>query len=291
MENRIISPDEPQSANHYHDRITDAVKSVMLEVGQVLGAFQGKFSIVGGSVPWLLMPDHEMDHVGTVDLDIALDAEALGDGEYATMIEALQKHGYRQSKAGRKFQLHRQIQPDDGGPAIEVIVDFLMPRSAVVIKNIPPLVQNFAVQRADGADLALRFAETVVVEGTMPNGAKNKVQISVCSIPAFLAMKGHALNGRYKQKDAYDIYYCIVGFDGGIEQLTKLCLPILSFESGAIGFNHILDKFEKLDSFGPVCVREFVTGSKILDGRTPAQWQQDAFGQVDALLRALALRT
>ena len=31
----------------------------------------------------------------------------------------------------------------------------------------------------------------------------------MCSIPALLAMKGHALAGRYKQKDAYDIYYCV----------------------------------------------------------------------------------
>jgi len=33
-----------------------------------------------------------------------------------------------------------------------------------------------------------------------------------------------------------------------------------------------------------------VEGTEILDGRTPEQWQQDAFGQVDAWLRALGLR-
>jgi hypothetical protein len=33
----------------------------------------------------------------------------------------------------------------------------LMPRDARVEKNIPPLINQFAVQRADGADLALRF--------------------------------------------------------------------------------------------------------------------------------------
>jgi len=291
MAERELTPNEPQSANQYDDRATAAVKSVMVEVGQILGSFQGKYTVVGGSVPWLLLPDHDLAHVGTVDLDLALDAEALGDGEYATLIEALQEHGYVQPKEGRKFQLRRTVQPNDGGPPVEVIIDFLMPRGAVIEKNHPPLVENFAVQRADGADLALQFFETIAVEGVMPNGAANKVQLSVCSIPAFLAMKGYALNGRYKQKDAYDIYYSIAGFKGEIGDLANLCHPILQFESGAIGFNHINDKFEKLNSFGPVCVRDFVSDSKILAGRTSAQWQQDAFGQVDALMRELKLRS
>jgi hypothetical protein len=37
-------------------------------------------------------------------------------------------------------------------------------------------------------------------------------------------------------------------------------------------------------------VREFVDGSEIQGGRSLDQWQQDAFGQVDAWLRALGLR-
>jgi hypothetical protein len=31
--------------------------------------------------------------------------------------------------------------------------------------------------------------------------------------------------------------------------------------------------------------------TQALGDRTPEQWQQDAFGQIDALLRAMALRT
>ena len=90
--------------------------------------------------------------------------------------------------------------------AIDVVVDFLMPRDAEIVKNDPPLISDFAVQRADGADLAMRFYQLVAVAGPMPDGGTNRVEIAVCSIPALLAMKGHALAGRYKQKDAYDIY-------------------------------------------------------------------------------------
>ena len=46
---------EPQSANDYDDRTTAAVKSVLVEIGQILGSFEGKFAVIGGAVPWLLL--------------------------------------------------------------------------------------------------------------------------------------------------------------------------------------------------------------------------------------------
>ena len=84
--------------------------------------------------------------------DRGLDAEALSDGEYATLIGALQGHGYAQRDGLRRFQLVRQVPARDGGEAIDVVVDFLMPRDAEIVKNNPPLISDFAVQRADGAD-------------------------------------------------------------------------------------------------------------------------------------------
>jgi hypothetical protein len=45
-----------------------------------------------------------------------------------------------------------------------------------------------------------------------------------------------------------------------------------------------------VDGHSPDRVRRFVQDTNILDARTPEQWQLDAFGQVDAWLRALGLR-
>ena len=286
----IILP-APQSANDYDDRTTAAVKSVLVEIGQILGSFQGKFAVVGGAVPWLLLDNHEMPHVGTLDVDLGLNAEALGDTEYARLVEALMKHDYKQSPELRKFQLVRRIDATNGGAPIDVIVDFLMPRDAVIDKHRPPIIEDFAVQRADGADLAIRFNEMVAVRGAMPGGGTNKVEIAVCSIPALLAMKGHALNGRHKQKDAYDIYYCVRNYPKGIAALAEDCRPLLEHPSGAKGYGLINEKFDTLESYGPTCVRKFVEETRLLGDRTADQWQQDAFGQVDEWLKALGIRT
>ncbi len=152
-----LVPQEPQSASDYDNRTTTAVKAVLVEMGQILGSFRGKFAVIGGAVPWLLLANDDMQHVGTLDVDLSLDAEALGDGEYATLIEALMGNGYEQRGELRRFQLVRQVPVQDGGAAIDVIVDFLMPRDAEIIQNKPPILNDFAVQRADGADLAMRF--------------------------------------------------------------------------------------------------------------------------------------
>ena len=281
---------EPQYASDYDDRTTVAVKSVLIEIGQVLGGFQGKFAVIGGAVPWLLLNEGDMPHVGTLDVDLSLDAEALGDGEYAQLVQSLLKRGYRQGEHLRRFQLVRTVPARDGGADIDVVVDFLMPRDATIARNAPPLVANFAVQRADGADLALKFYQLVAIDGDMPDGGSNRIQMAVASIPALLAMKGYAITNRLKQKDAYDIYYSIRNFPGGVDALVAATKPLLDIETARKGYRHIAEKFRHLDDFGPTSVRRFVDRPDALGERTADQWQQDAFGQVDAWLSALGLR-
>ena len=123
-----------------------------------------------------------MPHVGTADVELSLDAEALGDGKYAQLVESLQRHDYRQRGTLGRFQLVRAVRARDRGPDIDVVVDSLMPREAEVVRNATPLVSDFAVQRADGADLALSFYGVIHIEGTMPDGVGNCVRIVVASI-------------------------------------------------------------------------------------------------------------
>lgn len=281
---------EPRSAADYDDRITEAVKSVLVEIGQILGSFRGKFVVIGGVVPSLLLDNEDMPHIGTVDVDLDLNPEALGGGEYAELVAALIEHGYIQDKRRAKFQLVRRVQPEDGGTPISIVVDFLMPRDADIVRNRYPLIDGFAAQGASGAGLALQFFEMVDIGGLMPEGGINRVRIAVASIPAFLVMKGFALGNRLKTKDAYDIYYCVRNYPGGPHMLAKACRPLLEHEDGRNSYTTIGEKFETIDSFGPTSVRKFVEGTRALQSRTPDQWQQDAFGQINAWLRALGLR-
>jgi hypothetical protein len=136
---------------------TAAVKMVLVEIAQILGSFRGKFAVVGGSVPWLLLEDSEMEHVGTLDVDLNLDTQALQKGEYADLVRALMGHQYHQTEVTKNFQLRRMVPARDGGDDIDVHIDFLMPAEADINKNKPKFIENFRVQKADGPDRATQF--------------------------------------------------------------------------------------------------------------------------------------
>jgi len=274
----------------YGSRTTEAVKRVLVELGQVLGDYRGKFVVVGGNVPWLQIPDPVTAHIGSIDIDLALDAEALAGGQYKGLIDTLLAAGYQQPADGEVYQLARDVPSQDGGPPVRILIDFLMPEHAVVKKNRPQLVPDFAVIPASGGDLALKFADKILLEAEMPRGGLNQVELAVASIPALLAMKGYALVGRDKDKDAYDIYYCIRHYPGGIDALATACRPLMSSETALKGFAGIAAKFQSREYTGPYAVRRFAAEEGILDDRDEDEWQTDAFGQVAAFLKAIGLR-
>ena len=282
---------EPDTAGDYDEHETQAAYSVLIELGQVLGAFRGKFVVVGGAVPWLLLPNAEPAHVGTLDIDLDLDPVALGDGEYANFVKTLEKAGYERGVDGlRKFQLRRRVTIDNAKP-ISVIIDLLMPRETRLVKNRPPIVDDFAVQRADGAAIALQCNVSIPLKGKMPDGRNNSVDMLFATIPASLVMKGYALVGRDKKKDAYDIYYSIRNYPGGPAQLGADCNPLLDNEIARIGFGYIARKFCGREDFGPQTVRAFMTESAALGEMTLEQVQDDSYRQVRAFLETLGIVT
>lgn len=276
-------------ANDYDDRGARAVYSVLLEMGQVLGAYRDRFVLIGGSVPWLLFPDAEPAHIGTLDIDLSLDAEALGEGEYKGLVECLEAAGYERASEDLKiFQLRRTIKIDENGP-IAVIIDLMMPRESGFQRNKPPLLANFAVQKADGAAVAMQSFVTHKLEGKMPDGRLNTIELRVASIPAFLVMKGYALNGRDKMKDAYDIYFSVRQFKGGPVALAQECSPLLVDPVALRGYQLIAEKFTSDSAFGPAIVKKFMSDSVALGDMTVEQVQVDAYRQVRAWLDCLSL--
>ncbi len=279
----------PDIARDYDERGSAAVYSVLIELGQVLGAYRQKFVIVGGAVPWLLMPNARPSHIGTLDVDLNLSPEALSEGEYATLIESLEKAGYERAVDDLKpFQLRRWVHLDEGDP-ISIIIDLMMPDDTKTRKNRPPLVDGLRVIEASGGRVALDHNVLHHIAGRMPDGRNNAVDLLVASIPALLVMKGYALIGRDKKKDAYDIYFSVRNFNGGPVALANACKELLTDESVRMGYLNIVDKFRHEDDFGPQTVKAFLAESDALGDMTPEQVQIDAFMQVRAWLRALNL--
>lgn len=279
-------------ASDYGDRENRAVLQVLVELAQILNSQHGNFVIVGGSVPSLLFKNARPEHIGTLDIDLDLNTEALGDYDYAELVEELENHNYERGVKGLKpFQLRRIIDLKDGTQPIPVIIDLLMPRDAVIRAHSPKLIEGLKVQRIDGGIYALKHYQEISIDGYMPDGRPNKVKVLVATPPALLVMKGYALAGRDKQKDAYDIWFCIKNYEGGIEALADACGPLLVEDEARQAYVNIADKFRDENDFGPVTVRRFLENSPDKCGdMTPEQIQTDAYMRVSKWCELLGLK-
>lgn len=240
--------------------------------------------LVGGWVPELLIKDPQKAHIGSLDVDIALNHLTLLETGYHSILSLLQTHGYR---AGQQpFIFFREVNIRDR--IIEVEVDFLAGEYAGTSRgHRTQIVQDLRPRKARGCDLALTMAEEIQMSGTLPNGASDSTTIRVASIVPFIVMKGMAMASRMMEKDAWDIYFCIRYFPGGIDQLVEEFREHLGNKLVQEALGIISQKFETINHLGPVQVADF----EDLQTREEREFiMRDVFERVNYLLMELKIR-
>jgi hypothetical protein len=248
---------EPRTRHDYGEREIEAAHRVLVDLGQVLGSyFKDSIVVVGGWVPDLLLPAAEERHVGSIDVDLALDAERLREGRYAEIVRSLFATG-RYVKTAQQFKLQATVDLRDGGPAIVVDVDFLKPSEKRRKRQGPRLAPDFRPLDADGCAAAFLHPERVKLVGHTISGAENRVQVLVASVADFLLMKSYALAGRDKPKDAYDICYCLDHDPQGIETLARSWSERREDPLVAGAIEYLREKFGSVTSYGPQQVAAF----------------------------------
>ncbi|MBZ0172925.1 MAG: hypothetical protein K8E66_11130, partial [Phycisphaerales bacterium] len=96
---------EPRTRDDYGRRQIEAARLTLVDLGQVLGTFfRDSIVVVGGWVPDLLLPGATEPHVGSIDVDLALDADKLREGRYAEVVKSLLSTG-RYERVAEHFKL------------------------------------------------------------------------------------------------------------------------------------------------------------------------------------------
>ena len=95
------------------------------------------------------------------------------------------------------------------------------------------------------------------------------------------------LADRLKEKDAWDIDYCIRNYPGGMDALAEKFRPQLTHGLVQEGLKNIADAFASVDQFGPASVADF---DEINDPDDRALRRRDAFERVNSLLERLRPR-
>jgi len=99
-------------------------------------------------------------------------------------------------------------------------------------------------------------------------------------------MKGMALDGRLKEKDAWDIYYCIREFPGGINSLIERLRPRIEHGLVREALGKIAVHFASPEHRGPRHVADF---EEVADPGTREAIQRDAYERVNYVLEQLGI--
>lgn len=277
-----MSPD-PRFEDEYTPRQVEAARRVLVDVGQVLASFGDAIVVVGGWVPDLLLPAAASAHIGSIDVDLALDAEKLADGRYAELLKLLLDTG-RYAKGDKDFQLVSSVDLADGDPPVRVEVEFLASDDVVLKKNHPKLVEGFRVLRFPAFAAAFASPVSIDFSGPMISGAANTVHLRVASLPDFLVMKAHAIGGRDKPKDVYDLCYCLDEFPNAIEVVAAHWKARRNDSLVAGAVIVLKEKFQSVDHYGPQQLATFHSGGSRDEG---AMHARRAYELVQKLLSLL----
>ena len=274
---------EPRHEADYGSRQVEAARRVLVDIGQVLAGFRDAIVVVGGWVPDLLISDPSTEHVGSIDVDLALDAAKLGDGRYADLLKVL-LDSRRYERGDKSFQLVTMVDLGDDEAPVRVDVEFLAPDNVTLVKNRPKLVEEFRVLRFPACAAAFVHPEDIELTGLMTSGARNTVHLCVASLSDFIIMKAHALRGRDKPKDVYDICYCLDEYPDGLAVVAADWRARRDDPLVAAAIDILREKFKTVDHFGP---RQMGVFHDATEDHHKAMHARRAFELVQALLQVL----
>jgi len=261
----------------------EAARAVLIELAHVLAAYRADIVLVGGWVPEMLFSNKSVPHVGSLDVDLAVNHLHLTEEHYRTIRELLLARGYYPGK--QPFIFFRQV--PTASRSITVQVDFLAGEyQGTTATHRHQRVQDMMARKARGCDLAFEDPVEIRLAGPLPDGGLDTVIVRVASIPAFISMKGMALADRMKEKDAWDIYYCLRFFPGGIDALVDELRPWKNHGLIREGLTKIAEKFASENHIGPKMVADF---EEIADPEERARIQRDSFERVQYLFGKLDL--
>ena len=262
----------------YSSEQVEAAKTVMIELTRLLGEYRDDIVIIGGWVPELLLSGH----IGSIDVDLALNHLTLQEAGYATIDKLLESQGYH--KSNEQPYIFKRIVVVNA-KEIEVEVDLLAGEYAGTGKNRRHQnIQDIKARKARGCELAFEMTSEVTISGSLPNGSKDTVKVRVASIVPFIVMKGMAIYDRLKEKDAYDIYFCLKNYPGGIDALVDEFRPHISHSLVKEALSKIAGKFATPEHVGPVHIADFM---EITDIEERELLQRDSFEMVNYLIQKL----
>lgn len=213
----IIRDEELRNICDYTEGQKKAAHRVLVELVNLFDEYRDDIRIVGGWVPDLMFPNE--DHIGSVDVDLLINHQALKDPGYQTMAKILLRHGYEEHPE-KYFSFVKNVEIDGEGYIVDVDILAGM-YGGTTAKKRSQHVQGMKALKAIGGNFAFQFPpQRIKIEAEGVDGAIDTAFVNVVAVVPYLIMKTAALD-RGKAKDSYDIYFVVKHYIGGVDSLAS----------------------------------------------------------------------
>ena len=251
----------------YSKSVTECSKSVLVELLRILGSYRDYLVLSGGWAPYFILEKFGEggQHCGSVDIDFVLNPRLIDVKVYETIVSLIEKRGYRPYVADDgevlPFRFYRNIKSPLDDTECKIEVDFISEPD--VVKRLSP--SKFLAVQKDLQTVVIRGSSIVFshnfehnITGVLPSGAETRALAKVSDVMGSLATKGLALKGRYKEKDAYDIYFVLRYYKGGPKKVAEEVRSFLGEQVIVEALEEIRDKFRNVRSEGPFQIAYFL---------------------------------
>lgn len=283
----ILPPVKYDTYSEYDPRAVAQTQPAFLTIWAGLGSYHEDLVLLGGLVPHYICRhpagSGALPRPATLDVDfgVALGASA---GQYGSLSADLRAQGFKPSQQypGRfekivsGFTLYLDFLVEDGA----------QPRGTRMVDDVPASVMPGVVR-------ALETARRIPIEGEDLFGARQKLTARVCDVGPFLVLKLRAFLYRQQGKDAFDLLYTILHYDGGTDAaIEAFALEAKANNPAFPDAVKALARFLAVDGPGPVKAAYFVFGEPSTNDTEDIetqrlQVQQDAFAAGRALQQVI----
>ncbi|HEY8903502.1 MAG TPA: hypothetical protein VIM48_07330 [Chthoniobacterales bacterium] len=274
-----------ETYGEYDPYRTGLAESALLTVWAGLGNWRDELVLVGGLVPKYLCGNHgetrALPRPATLDVDLGI-ALAADGGQYGTLQWDLSAQGFRQN-------------PDEPSRYVKVIEDVPVPVDFLV--EVPPRamgsarVSDVTASIMPGVDRALATARSMKIAGIDLHGAEQCHEIRICEVGPFLALKLRAFSHRQQPKDAFDILYTVLHYDGGVGGAVNAFAEEIRAKNPACqdALHSLKEHFSHESAPGPMKASHFVLGSAAADESEDSKFRRVRIRQdmVDVAARLL----
>ncbi|MCB9464326.1 MAG: hypothetical protein H6682_11605 [Candidatus Eisenbacteria bacterium] len=278
----------------YNEEATERCERVLITLIGDLGPWRERIYLAGGLAPRYLigeLPEGVSPHVGTTDVDLIIGL-ALDDKTpetYRTLQNNLQSAGFEPGSSS--YQWTRDV---DG---TKVLIEFLCETTEVEPGRIfrpkgESTGSKLGAFNVRGAQLARDdFIEHELEGERLDGGGQSRVVVRVANVLPYTVLKIFAFQDRHAPKDAYDLVFTLLNYDGGprVAGTVAAASPVAAHEVVEEALALLEQRFLDASQDGPRAYAQFLATPG--DAEQAARFWQQAIGTVREFLRGFRDRT